>query len=248
VASANIFVRGLWGDGSCHSYPEALRRFAALSHFRFRKPNPTRYYCWGKWNLDFLRRLKIEAVLVEENAISSFGRDVPRDTSNNGRQPYGLSLWRHKLEAMRLALVDHEAITWLDADIEMTRGQGRLPRKYWEQLSKGQPLRAVQRRYVRQCCPWRDDENGRRITVHGAVIYCRETAIIERAIDLMESSDPKHTDEAVFSMFIDEQNGGQWTGEEGHRNAGYDFPWYDQRRRHVLPVIEPVHFMNRGHY
>ncbi len=235
-------VRALWGDPIIKPYPSALRAMAALSDNKCRKP-PTVYYCWGEWNHDFLSRLGIASILVDAKPVSAWGSEESRNAGPNGYVNYGMSIWRHKLEAIRLALQTHDAVIWLDADVMLT--SRRVPKSYWRVLSQGQPLQAVLRSYRRVQCQWRS--TGRTIVPHGAAIYCRDTNCVSMMISKMERY-PHYTDEVCMAAVLDDLSGGQWMGRLKYRAAGFELIGYNQNKRHVLPMRGPAVFTNKGRY
>lgn len=99
------FIYALWKDSNDptrwekkilgRNLPQAARHRETLS--------PSVVYCWGHENQGQAQRHGFETVLVEDNP-SVWGTQ-------------GESMWRHKMEAWRLALQEHDEIVFLDIDV-----------------------------------------------------------------------------------------------------------------------------------
>ena len=247
--SQGVFVRGFWGD-SDPSYPTTTRtktlrdiRKSLAAEFQ---PEPLIVYCWGTENFEFLKSLGVEAELVSERPIEDYSNGkTPRDAINpkgKGKINYGVSMWRHKLECIRMALRNYgKQVIWLDWDVHQIRP---IPSHFWAYLEVGRPIRAALRSYKRPQCPWRPRAD-RRLVVHGGFIYCRWLALIEQIIEVHSTKFPTYTDETPISWVIDELMGG-WRGPNAFFAEGFSPPFYDQRKQAVHPRPENPVFQNRG--
>ena len=99
------------------------------------------------------------------------------------------------------------------------------------------------RHFVNPQCHWRERRDDRRITVHGACLYCREARIVEELIDLMAAEHPDEPDETTLAHWIDNAMGG-WQGPDAYREAGYQMPFYDQENQYVFPMEPPGGFQD----
>ena len=245
------FVRAIWGQGPSSDAPVASygSAIAAAAHPSAYQRNKLRdqtvVYCWGEWNFQFISNIGWVPTLASHSSIQNFaGDDTPHSPTNGGRINYGISMWRHKLESMRLAMQTWQEIVWLDWDVHIIC---RLPSEFWEHLRDGQPLRLAQKSYTRPQCNWRDGRDNQRISLHGAMIYCRDASLIDDAIRIMHTEYPNQSDEQSFAKLIDDRTDG-WLGINGHREHGYDLPMYDPRRLTVLKPEPPIIFRNEGVY
>ncbi len=242
------FVHGLWGDETTlPHYRDKLHQIVLES--RDHQPDDLAVYACGKDNVDIIRDAGYDPIMLHENPIVNWDNSTePRNTHAEGRMNWGLSFWRHKLECIKAALGDFDAVVWLDWDVHCV---APVPDDYWEELAEGQPIQAALRRYKHRQCKWRAGI-GEQILPHGACIYCRDITIVERTIEVHRELADEYgdlgKDETAIARVIDERMGG-WKGVEEYC-IDYDLPYYDMRKRYArLPDRgNPIVFLNRGRF
>lgn len=246
---AGVFVRGLWGEAQDAKHPtsghgralQAAKRSCRAPH----QPEPQVVYVWGNENFAALERFRLNLVLVSPDPLTNYGTtDVARDCTSRGQVNWGVSMWRHKLEAIRMALDHHPAIVWLDWD---THQVANLPPDFWQRLAAGQPFQGSLRQYKRKQCLWRPEKDNPRLVPHGAWIYCREQRLVERAIELHAERVPTFTDETAWAAVLDELLGG-WKGRDEYHRRGFEPYCYLQGQNNWRQFFKPteVIFENTG--
>lgn len=151
--------------------------------------------------------------------------------------------WRLKLDIIRKALDDFDAVTWVDMDIRMLVDE--LPSDFWERMHDKGPCQAlITQWHRRKCHYWRSDKENPRSMPSGAYIYCRSTSIIDTAIQWLEDQKrvrphdaPFLDDQQAIAFAIDELNGG-WKGLD-YYNEHHNPPWYTLRTE-IFPCETPI--------
>lgn len=247
--SQGVFVRGLWGEGEdgerpTLTLPKTLQDIQNSLAAKF-QPEPLIVYCWGTENQNFLKSHEVESIPVSKRPIENYSGDpeTPRGDIDPvvGRVNYGVSMWRHKLESLCMALQIHQQVVWLDWDVHQVQA---IPNDFWSILRAGPEIQAALRGYRRPQCPWRP-RRGRGLVVHGGFIYCRSLLLIERVIEIHSTKFPTYTDETPISYVIDDMMHG-WTNADAFLAAGFEPQCYDQRKRNIHPRSENPVFQNRG--
>jgi len=238
----NVFIRGLWGDVAIPRLSKVrgdIQRAAAIEF----QPLPSIGYGYGPDNTQVLReegnltdvRQIGETPLVDwkETGERNLAIEVPRyDTQrklcqNSGpvashHLPFGVSIWRHKLECIRQALQEADAVCWLDWDCRLVR---ELPKDWWETMRKGQPFQAALTTYKKPKAHWRPGPWGdisRHQVPCGSLVYCRDPKIIQEMLELQDHQRDWY-DEQVYAAWIDRQTGG-WIGTDRYRELGFAPP------------------------
>jgi len=194
-----VIVHALWGDEIVETYQKTLNDVVEWCKREHRCGDVT--YAFGEQNLSFLKDMGIPARALTIEPIHNFGREhrMPHGWKNTIN--YGLTMWRHKLEAIREALRSYPSMIWLDWDTVCDKPPDD---DLWCNLHRGPAFQGRYRQMYRPLCPWRGETEGRRRAWHGGCFYVRSLAIVDRAIRLMEDHYPDHHDETVWTKAVDE--------------------------------------------
>lgn len=234
-----VFVRGLWGDLEVPRLEKVKNdvRLAASNEFQ---PTPVVGFAYSEPNVTNMRELGGLADVVklsDSPLVDWHGRgermikvEVPRYPSQRRSKlvsaelasvhlPFGVSIWRHKLECIKAAFKHAEAVCWLDWDCRLVRP---LPDTWWHLMSKGKPFQAALTTYKKPKAHWRPGPFGvisRHQVPCGSLVYCRDPKIIDRMIEIQDQN-PDWYDEQVYAKWVDEDCGG-WFGPDCYYKAGY---------------------------
>lgn len=247
-----IIVRALWGEGQWARYPippykdtlKAIRNTVAADTWRHEK---TMVFSYGAGNAQFLWKQGVQNSRVAEAPIVRW-RDSPsteRSPTDGNRVQWGLSMWRHKLDAIAKALRSHDAVIWLDWDCRQIES---LPPDFWSRLADGPPYRASLRQYKGPQAGWRTERRSdKRLVPHGAWQYYRADWI-DSIIKMHATTCPEKTDEVAAARFLDAYHG-EWIGIDKWAEL-YEPTCYDQGKqwRQVIPCKGPVLFKNVGRF
>ncbi len=230
-----IAVRALWGDIEMITHAKALADVKACLARQSDLGIPLRVYCFGQKNLQFLERAGCEATILETSPVVDWNRTRAREPEDQGRINYGLSQWRHKLEAVMAALnapaAGKTGVIWLDWDTVVNRPvDGVLTRS----LAMGPPFQGRLRQYHTAHAPWRPAEFGQRRVYHGGCFYVREPAIIQKAIGVQAKRYPHMPDETALSWYVDRKMLDGPQQPAAHREAGIDNPWLYSTKDNVV--------------
>lgn len=238
------FVRGLWGfpkelaSGIWQNVDRARSDIESARLFPH-QPTPIRYYVYGCENAEHLDALGYETILLADEPLLNFTGAADRNPSPDGKVQYGLSVWRHKMEVMKTAILESGGpICWLDWDVNTDQP---IPPDFWDCLDAGQSLQLKIMRFVRPQCPWRGADT--RLLGHGGLIYCRDVGFIQDAIN-WQAENPLYTDEHAFSWVIDQHTGG-WKGIEFYHRDGWE-PYCYHCRKQPYPADVPMFREYRG--
>lgn len=248
-----LIVRALWGEGKDSDFPippyeSTLKAIAGTVKARTYQHEKNVIYAYGHDNQTFLQQQGLASVLISADPIVNWDNAEQRNPSDGNRVQWGLSMWRHKLDAIHHALYQAEAVIWLDWDC---RQVAPLPLDFWEKLAAGPPFRASLRSYLGVQAGWRTIRPDKRLVPHGAWQYYRRentTDTIGDVIAAHKTHYPTKTDETAVAKYLDLLHGG-WIGEEQWK-ATYEPDCYDQGRewRQVFLCDGPVLFKNIGRY
>jgi len=241
---SSTFVRGLWGESKhlsvpTFTLPKTYRDIEnTLSYERShpsRTPAPVINYCFGANNLEFLTNNNTTIKLLSLDPIMNFENQPLSERSPNpkGGINWGISFWHHKLYCMREAMRTHDEIIWMDWDCYLHR---RLPKDFWRIMRKGAEFQGSLRRYRCRQCHWREMPYARRIVPHGAFLYCRSKALLDRAIELHLTKCRQATDEIAWAMTIDELIGG-WKGNDYYKESKFEPYCYTTWNQVMRPEI-----------
>lgn len=192
-----LFLHALWGDDATPRRPKVLADIARAAAAPW-KPEPCLAFAYGRENeaamgdVGFATKTLYEAPLVDWHATGQRGDNI--------HAPYGVSIWRHKLHAIRAGLERAEAVCWLDWDCRLMR---ELPPYWWETMGRGAAFQAALSVYKRDKCHWRDDPQARRIVPSGSFVYCR-SKILAEAMLAISAEHPDWYDEQVYAALTDD--------------------------------------------
>lgn len=203
-------------------------------------------YAYGEENYDALEGYlpMHELELASPDPIVNWDGAPERNPEDRNTVNWGVSMWRHKLDAMRRALTEAPQVIWLDWDVHQIAD---LPPDFWSRLADGPPFGACLRYYKRPQTWWRP-RGQQKAVPHGAWVYVRQEAL-DGILKAHEEHTPKSTDEIAYARWLDEVHGG-WIGVDRYRELGYDPGFYDQRVewRMAYPAPEKPLFKNFGRY
>lgn len=219
-------VRALWGDEHVANWPKALRD-VQLSIAGQTKPQLEHLiFGYGQQNLNFLRNCGADAILANQSAVVDFNCCDKRDVIYRGpygQVNYGLSMWIHKIDAMREAFKrGAEEILWLDWDVIYHHTYGGT----LQQLNTGPQFQGRLRSYHRSP------------TVYcGACWYFRSALLVNELFDAMLTlRDFTKTDEYVATELVSRKFfNGEKASWERHRHAGLDNPELFDVRSNAVP-------------
>lgn len=238
----NLFIRGLWGDVAIPRLSKVrkdIQRAAGVIH----QPLPVMGFGFGEENAEVMREdgslasvrqvgneplvdwaktgNRNTAVEVQRHPGQRSVRSRPQPVVSH-HLPFGVSIWRHKLECLRLALREASAVCWLDWDCRLVR---ELPSDWWEVMSRGKPFQAALTTYKKPKAHWRPGAFGdisRNQVPCGSLVYCRDPGIIDEMIEL-QTYNRDWYDEQVYAAWVDRANGG-WVGPEQYQKLGFSPP------------------------
>lgn len=240
----SVFIRGLWGDARNERRPKVLEDAERLFSESF-QPEPLVNYCYGLDNLEFFRRHRQDAVLLNELPIVDWGGVGRADPQSNGSIIYGRSFWRHKLRIIMAALETYDEVAWLDMDAHLRKP---VPADFWERMRARASIQMPLVSYRTKWCWWRG-KHDRRTIPEGAFIYCRDRSIIERADRMYD--DPTwspHTDQTILAFIMDDMAGKSGRGQfsvDGYKADGHE-PYCVTIYREFFPADEEVFLVSRG--
>ncbi len=230
------FIKCLWGDDLIDLREEHKREVSLCRQKPF-QPEPSVFVAFGLENEQIARDAGWPNVLrvSDEPVVNLTGAADRNAVDWYGCLPYGIHMYFHKFLAIKAVLkAGYTDVVFLDMESEMIR---TLPEDFWQVLRAGQPLQAPLASYVRmKCYFWRDKDVRK---VPGAIaIYCRDTAVLDRCMEVAKAN-PRWSEEQAMAFVIDERMGG-WKGVEGYRDAGFQFPYFEQYAKMCLPPLVPV--------
>jgi hypothetical protein len=204
------FVRVLWGRRSDDHlgtfFGNVITNDIKLSmHSIHERTMPTTTFVYGRDNFKVLSDNGFQCELVDERPLIW----------------EGTCMWRHKLEAMRLAMQVYKRIVYLDFDCVAVRP---IPDDFWHIAEKKAPIQASLIGYKRQGAAWRREDT--RKIPNGGFVYIRNAWVPRGLISVWEkraSNDKCWSDEHVMAEYIDGLMGG-WRGCEYYfRNYEPDY-------------------------
>ncbi len=219
------FVRLFFGD-ELLDRREAVIREVALSR-KFPQPEPLVFWAMGRENLEIARAAGWDAELLCEEPVLNLTGQIERcPERERGFLPYRTNVFHAKFVAMKAAMerkgYDHAA--FLDLDIGLNHGV-EFPFDFWSRLARGREIQAGLRTYHGRKCLWRKD--GQRTVCWAAVFYLRGLPICDALLEQARET-PEWYEQWVMSRVVDRLMG-QWSGAEAYRNAGFNFPYLEQR-------------------
>lgn len=230
-----LLVRALWGDCAVVTHQKTLQDVRHASHLRHLLTGlESRVFAFGQENCEFLKAAGYEPILATEEGIFDWLRvGGNRTVAGDGRINWRCSMWRHKLEAIKLALrtaPNPDGVIWLDWDTVVLAPPDR---RLFDNLTIGPPFQGRIRQYNQFQCCWR--RTGKRQVYHGGCLYFRDESVVDRAIALHESLFSTRTDEIAISRMTEEVffNNTVVSAEE-HRRARIDNPVLYSTRRDVV--------------
>jgi len=202
------FIRTLWGTpDTCYDegWVNASSRRTRLDddiEMILKHPNTVPFitYVLGKKNYDYLKSLGVKDVVLL------------------GKEPVlynpQTEFWRHKLDILKAAMVDHDEIVYLDWDCIPVKP---LFNDFWERLGKKREIQCNLQFYRRRKCLWRTVDL--RKTCNGGFLYIRGKDIPQKLIDTWNNfnADCKFWDETAISKLTDDMSGG-WQGIDYYWN------------------------------
>lgn len=208
------FVSGLWGDQHVQRRSKVKRDIANMLKREF-QPEPRIAYCYGQENFDYLTRLGLSTRLADDSPVKDFLQSGNRSPNESGNVNFGVSMWRHKLEILDLALQEFDEVIWLDWDCWL---HAPLPPEFWEHLNNGARLQASLRMYRRRQCRWRNSDPRKVPSAAWIYLRCRELSS-----QLLRTHDqyPLLREEQVMARTIDDLMGG-WQGPSAWFDQGYE--------------------------
>jgi hypothetical protein len=244
-----VMVRALFGDCLVDTWDKA-KRDAQECLARGHLLPGTLVYAFGQVNSDLLGELGIAHRMLPCNpgeGVKDFlGLGTRKISGWRGSVNYGISIWRHKLEAVKLALCEQESVIWCDWDTRIIK----LPdAALYALLAHGPEFQGRYRQYRRSMCLWRRNDKlpHERKAFHGACFYVRGQYMCDKAIGIMESEDYRlQIDEPVMTLAVDMK---YFEGQlmrrvvpepEQYRDAGIDNPRFHTTHRDVLKNPEGV--------
>jgi len=197
------FVRGLWGkDEKTNRVLHRKGRVDGNIKYLLRKPfnEPFITYVWGSENYTMLEKLGVENLIKVSDNFFQWDLVTMQ--------------YRHKLELLRLAMIDYDEIVHLDWDCFPTK---KLPIDYWETLGKKEIFQGCLFQYKKAKCYWRTIDQ-RKLT-NGGYVYLRDKSLPDQFIKIWESDDNKNkrSCEPTMSLWCDRYCGG-WEGKEKYYN------------------------------
>lgn len=210
------FIKAVWGDETIPRFPKVWEDVAkALTH---PIPVPCNMIAFGGYNSARLSAIGFHNHQIGTNGLRRWDFGTP-EQGPDIHLPYGVSIWRHKLEAIFIALKAFDAVVWLDWDCRLAR---ELPADFWETLAKGPELQAALTKYKHPKCKWRPEGEARRYVPCGSWVYVRGLETAAKLLE-MQQAEPRLYDEQIYAKYTDELQGG-WKSPEAYRAAGFEPP------------------------
>lgn len=181
----SAFIYALWSDpNDCMRWKNKTFAFDLQQAALHRLGSDVRIYCWGDRNRDEAAKLGIPAVLVDarENVWGSV---------------YPGSMWRHKIEAWRMALQEYQEVVFLDLDIMQLQP---VPSDFWTRLRAKSPFQANLLQYACRKAPWRSVDS--RKVPSAAFVYLGHREVPETLARLSDEH-PTWTEEIVAAHYTD---------------------------------------------
>lgn len=200
-----VMVRAIFGDEQVDTWPKSKGDVADCKARGHILPGSF-VVAFGQPNSDVLTALGIEHRVVPcapGEGVHDFLKLGTRNVSGwRNNNNYGIIIWRHKLEAVRLALEEHEAAIWCDWDTKIMRTPDQT---LYDSLAAGPEFQGRYRQYRRSISAWRKHSglDHARKAFHGACFYMRGKDVIQRAIRLMEDEHRDWIDEPLFTLMVD---------------------------------------------
>lgn len=243
-------MRALWGKDRAAGSPVVARGDSSGTLIKTWRDSvhdtPTLLYCWGLNNYKKLQEAGLKPILLGVHPYHNWSGnpDTPEAPKFKGVIRYGVSMWLHKLKAVKEALKEHEQVLWLDGDVQQMR---ELPKQWWRLMQRGAPYRASLSRYKQPQCLWRKDRVARTLVPYGGIQYFRRDWI-DVLIDYQFYEDRTMSDEIAIMKFLDALHGG-WIGVERWAKT-YELPCCFHHRGHRQPVRRrgALVFKNVGRY
>ena len=224
------FVRALWGDSQIWRHDRSLHELRRALQWKH-QPAPLVTYAFGRENAAHLESLGVKPVVLSKAPVMDFHGNGERKPTGYGGHNYGVSMWRHKLEAMKVALADHDAIVWLDLDCKLFEP---VPADFWERMARGAEVQITVVQYHVRTCTWRPSE--KRVVPEGAFIYCRDVSAVDAVIEMYKRW-PNQIDQTLFARVIDERCDG-WQGPDHYKARGYEPYCHAIRNQLFVPGVQ----------
>ena len=237
------FVRLLFGDDLVDRR-EAVVREVGLCR-KLPQPDPLVFWAMGEENLDAARAAGWDAQLLSGEPVLNLTGDAERRPEVQcGLAAYGTNVFHAKFLAVQAAIerLGYGQAVFLDLDIGLNPAI-QIPADFWNRLESGQPFQAGLRTYHRRICTWRRD--GQRTVCWAAAFYMRGTEICQRMMDCAREQ-PRWFEQWAMSKVVDDLMGG-WKGAEAYRDAGYYFPFLEQRLCYPAEVPVFIAMLNKGY-
>jgi hypothetical protein len=150
---------------------------------------------------------------------------------NRDQQVHGVSRGRHKLYAIRRALLSAGQVCWLDWDCRLTKP---LPTTWWADRAAGPDIQVVLRWFSHAFCFWREPTQWSQLIPHGAQIYLRQSAFDEWLA--IHDEFPEQNDEVALAALFERRLGG-WDEQAAERmgTEGYILPGHRTNRQYRPP-------------
>lgn len=208
------FIRALWGNETIPRSPKVWEDVAKSQNHPI--PVECEMIAYGTENSKRLTSMGIKHTPVGSEGLRRWPFGTPEQGSDI-HLPFGVSTWRHKLEAIWLALHGFDAVVWLDLDCRLARP---LPGDFWETLAEGPELQAALTKYKFPKCKWREEGQAQQYVPSGSWVYCRGLETAAKLLD-MQQAEPRLYDEQIYAKYTDELMGG-WTSPQAYKEAGFE--------------------------
>lgn len=191
------FVRTLWGIHDHKGRRYYKRRSKIDSDIRFLLHN--KYdphfvtYVFGTDNYKYLTDQGFECVLVDKRPIIW---DMDKEQ------------FRHKLEAFKCGMEEHNQIVFLDWDCLPVK---RIPHNFWKTLKSKGDFQAILRMYHRTKAQWRRKD--RRKIPCASFVYFGDEQVPKDLIQMWENCRRPWSEEVVMARYMDKISGG-WQGTD----------------------------------
>jgi len=233
-------VRALWGDMEMVTHAKAQTDVRACLERNQDLGAPLKVFCFGQKNLQFLNRFGVSATMLDTNPVVDWNKTKARSTLDQGRVNYGLSQWRHKLEAVLAGLAGSPGgVIWLDWDTVVNKP---IDAALLSSLASGPRFQGRMRQYHTPHAPWREAEFGVRRVYHGGCWYVRDPQVIHKAIGVQAKRYPKMPDETALSWYVDYKMLDGPKLPEAHREAKIDNPLLYSTKENVIPSDAKPYF------
>lgn len=204
ILPKRIFVRALWGihKGLEKYYVNRTKiddEIELLKHCKYNEPFIA--YVFGRDNYNHLEKQAKDIPMMKIKLVS----EEPVLWDMEKQQ------FRHKLEVLRLAMLEFDEIVFLDWDTIPIKP---LPEDFWDVLAKKDSIQATMVSYhVRgpSAPNWREVDRDK--TCSASWLYIRDKTIPDKIIKIWEDIGGEWSEERSITKYTDEISGG-WQGRQ----------------------------------